>query len=202
MVNHARQLRDFKRSIMSPTLQESPYEPPRATPEISQRPTVEISTTALGVLFATVLALTSAGNHFAIFWGVNDFQYWRLRHYLPASFFFESILFLLALALAPIAAWSFPEPISVRKLGLLAMLVCPALLVSLAFGLVRLLGLPDEKVLIAASVVLVVTQVTFTSICCYAMIGRWLMLSIFTFVSGVVGVTAGIFHIAINSLVT
>lgn len=109
---------------------------------------------------------------------------------------------MLAVILAPIAAWRFPHSLFVDRAGLAGMVVYPALLVALTFGILRLTGLQDEKELILLSAILVVLQVFAVAYNCRRMIGGWRLTAALTLVCGTAGVSASLFHIMINSLVT
>lgn len=164
--------------------------------------TLRIRRSLLTTCFATAFAAVSVGNHFAIFWGTNGFDFWRLRNYLPAALFFEASLLLLAIILAPIATCRFAPESIVDRAGLTGLIVYPVLLGTLTFGILRLIGLPNEKTLMLFSAILVVLQVFAVAYNCRRMIGSWRLTAGLTLVCGTAGVSASLFHIMINSLVT
>lgn len=183
-------------------MEPSPYAPPKSDLQRRVKRTVDVSTTLLATYFAGAFVVVAVGNHFAIFWGTNGFQYWRLRHYLPASLFFESMLLTLAVILSPIAAWRFSNSLRIDRAGVIGMLLCPLLLVLLAFGILSQTGLPDEKQLVLQSVILVALQVFAVAYNCNRMIGGWRLTAFLTLICGTAGVSASLFHIMINSLIT
>ncbi len=175
---------------------EDPYSPCSISSEFT---TAEASTKIsihLRWISAATIWASAVANEAAIFWGINDFEYWTQKPYLPTSVVLWLILMLISVPLGLVGSAFIQRFLRFSKLGFIFWCISPPTILFIGLKL-KILQHPECYILFYG---LVVIGLQFAA-CILILPGRrryvvgFCVLPCF-----VAGIAAGILHVVAHSL--